>query len=51
MIKKICIFLGSRANYSSIKSVMMEIKNNKNLKLHLILGASAILNKHGELES
>ena len=50
MIKKICIFLGSRANYSSIKSVMMEIKNNKNLKLQVILGASAILNKYGELE-
>ena len=42
--------LGSRANYSSIKSVMMEIKNNKNLKLQVILGASAILNKYGELE-
>lgn len=50
MIKKICIFLGSRANYSSIKSVMVEIKKKKNLKLQIILGASAILNKYGELE-
>ena len=50
MIKKICIFLGSRANYSSIKSVMVEIKKKKNLKLQIILGASAILNKYGEVE-
>ena len=50
MIKKICIFLGSRANYSSIKSVKVEIKKKKNLKLQIILGASAILNKYGELE-
>lgn len=50
MIKKICVFIGSRANYSSIKSVMMEIKKIKKLQLQIILGASAILNKYGELE-
>lgn len=50
MIKKICIFIGSRANYSSIKSVMIEIKKKKFLKLQLILGASAIVDKYGDLE-
>jgi len=50
MIKKICVFIGSRANYSSIKSVMIEIKKTKKLQLQTILGASAVLNKYGELE-
>ena len=31
-IKKICFVIGSRANYSSIKSVLIEVKKNKKLK-------------------
>lgn len=48
-LKKICIFIGSRANYSSIKSVMKAIKAHSKLKLQLILGASAILDRYGDL--
>ncbi|MFX1391957.1 MAG: UDP-N-acetylglucosamine 2-epimerase [Promethearchaeota archaeon] len=47
--RKICIFLGSRANYSSLKSVMHHIKLSEKLKLILIVGASAILDKYGEV--
>ena len=48
-MKKILFFIGSRANYSSIKSVMQEVKK-KLLKLQIILGASGLINKYGELE-
>lgn len=51
MKKKILIFIGSRANYSSIKSVMIEIKKHKNLDLQLVLGASSLIDKYGDLVS
>ncbi len=49
-MKKICVFVGSRANYSSIKSVMVAIKEHPELKLQLVLGASAILDRFGKVE-
>ena len=49
-MKKIFCFIGSRANYSSIKSVLNEIKKKKELKLFLILGASAVLDKYGSVD-
>ena len=49
--KKICIFIGSRANYSSIKSVMIAIKEDKDLELQIILGASAVLERFGNISS
>ena len=49
-MKKILFFIGSRANYSSIKSVMFEVKKRKNLKIQIILGASALIDKYGDLE-
>tara|TARA_B100000989_G_C19512010_1_gene459601 strand:+ start:502 stop:1662 length:1161 start_codon:yes stop_codon:yes gene_type:complete len=49
-MQKILFFIGSRANYSSIKSVMQEVKKKKLLKLQIILGASGLINKYGELE-
>lgn len=49
MSRKICIFIGSRANYSSIKSAMTAIKNHKKLRLQLIVGASAILERFGNV--
>jgi UDP-hydrolysing UDP-N-acetyl-D-glucosamine 2-epimerase len=50
MRKKILVFIGSRANYSSIKSVLEEIKRNKKCLLQIILGASAVIDKYGDLE-
>ena len=46
-MKKICVVIGSRANYSSIKSAMRAIDNHENLELNLLVGASAILDRYG----
>lgn len=46
-MKKICVVIGSRANYSSIKSAMCAIKNHPSLELQLIVAASAILDRYG----
>lgn len=46
-MKKICVVIGSRANYSSIKSAMRAIHNHPDLELQLIVGASAILDRYG----
>lgn len=47
--RKIFVFLGSRANYSSLKSVMKYINQSDKLKLILTVGASALLDKYGEV--
>ena len=49
-MKKICVFVGSRANYSSIKSVMSAVKAHPKLELQVVLGASAILDRFGKVE-
>ena len=46
-MRKICVVIGSRANYSSIKSAMSAIKDHPELELQLIAGASAILDRYG----
>ena len=50
-MKKVCVFIGSRANYSSIKAVMKAVKEHKDLTLQLVLGGSAILDRFGKVES
>lgn len=49
-MKKVCVFVGSRANYSSIKSVMQAVKSHKNLELQVVTGASAILDRFGNVD-
>lgn len=49
-MRKICVFVGSRANYSSIKSVMRAIQKHPELELQIVLGASAILERFGKVE-
>ncbi|MDA7493397.1 UDP-N-acetylglucosamine 2-epimerase [Akkermansiaceae bacterium] len=49
MKKKICIVLGSRANYSSIKSAMCAIEAHPDLELQVLAGASAILDRYGRV--
>jgi len=46
-LRKICVVVGSRANYSSIKSVMKAIQEHPDLELQLVLGASALLDRYG----
>lgn len=48
-MKNICIVVGSRANYSSIQSVMLAVKNHPNLNLQTVVGVSAILDKYGNV--
>ena len=49
-MRKICVFIGGRANYSSIKAVMRAIQNKRGLELQVILGASAVLDRFGKVE-
>jgi len=48
-VRKVCIFIGSRANYSSIKSVMRAVREHPDLTLQLIVGASALLDRFGSV--
>ena len=45
--RKVCVVVGSRANYASIKSVMHAIKNHPNLKLQVVAAASALIDRYG----
>jgi UDP-hydrolysing UDP-N-acetyl-D-glucosamine 2-epimerase len=45
--RKICVVVGSRANYSSIKSAMTAIKAHPALTLQLVVTASALLDRFG----
>jgi len=49
-MKKICVFVGSRANYSSCLSIMRAIQNKPELTLQVILGGSALLDRFGNIE-
>jgi UDP-hydrolysing UDP-N-acetyl-D-glucosamine 2-epimerase len=46
-MRKICVVVGSRANYSSIKSAMRAIQEHQDLELQLVVGASAVLDRFG----
>jgi UDP-hydrolysing UDP-N-acetyl-D-glucosamine 2-epimerase len=48
-VKKICVVIGSRANYSSIKSAMRAIEAHPALELQLVVGASALLDRYGSV--
>jgi len=47
---KVLVFVGSRANYSSIKSVMLSVKEHPELELQTVVGASALLERFGKVE-
>lgn len=49
MNRKVCVVIGSRANYSSIKAVMQAVKAHPALELQLIVGASAVLDRFGSV--
>lgn len=49
MTRKICIVVNSRANYGRIKSVMSAVKAHPELELQLIIGASALLYRFGDV--
>ena len=47
--KKVCVVIGSRANYASIKSAMREIDKHPDLELAVVVGASALLDRYGSV--
>lgn len=48
-MKKICTVIGSRANYSSIKSAMLAIQRHPDLELQVVAAASALLDRYGQV--
>jgi UDP-hydrolysing UDP-N-acetyl-D-glucosamine 2-epimerase len=48
-VKKICVVIGSRANYSSAKSAMRAIAAHPGLELQVVVGASAVLDRYGSV--
>ena len=49
MARKICVVITARASYSRIRSLLIAINNNKNLRLQTVVTASAVLNRHGSI--
>lgn len=48
-MRKVCVVIGSRANYGSIKSVMRAVQAHPDLKLQIVVGASALLDRFGSV--
>ena len=48
-MRKICVVVGSRANYSSIKSAMRAIDSHPDLTLQVVATASALLDRYGQV--
>lgn len=46
-MNRVCAVVGSRANYSSIKSVLRAVQDHPDLELLLVVGASALLDRYG----
>jgi len=48
-MRKIAVVVGSRANYSSIKSAMRAIQSRSDLELQVVVCASALLDRYGSV--
>jgi len=48
--KKVCIVVNSRANYGRIKSVLRAVEDHSALELQLVVGASALLHRFGQVD-
>ncbi|CAM8624265.1 WecB UDP-N-acetylglucosamine 2-epimerase [Burkholderiales bacterium] len=49
--RRICVYIGGRANYSSSKSILQNIKIHPALELLVIAGAASVIDRYGELTS
>ena len=47
--RRVCVVVNSRANYGRIKSVLSAVKDRPDLELQIIVGASALLHRFGEV--
>ena len=50
MNKKVLLYIGSRANYSSARSLLYAFKKHKLLEPIVVLGAAGLVDKYGNLE-
>jgi UDP-hydrolysing UDP-N-acetyl-D-glucosamine 2-epimerase len=50
-MKTVAVFVGSRANYSSCKSIMRAMQAHDQLTLKVVLGGAAVLERYGNIES
>ena len=50
MKKKILLYIGSRANYSSARSLLQSFTDHPSLEVVTVLGAAALVEKYGDLE-
>ena len=48
-MRKVCVVVGSRANYGSIKSALRAIRAHAGLELQVVVGASALLDRYGSV--
>jgi UDP-hydrolysing UDP-N-acetyl-D-glucosamine 2-epimerase len=48
-MRKVCVVIGSRANYSSIKSALRAIQRHPRLQLQVVCAASALLDRYGQV--
>ena len=48
-MRKVCVVVGSRANYGSIKSAMRAIQAHPDLELQTVVAASALLDRYGQI--
>lgn len=50
-MRKICVVITARPSYSRIKALLQAISTDVNLELQLVLAASALLDKYGDVSS
>ena len=48
-IRKVCVVVTARPSYARIKTVLQEVQNHPKLQLQLIVAASALLERYGEV--
>ncbi|MBD5542605.1 MAG: UDP-N-acetylglucosamine 2-epimerase (hydrolyzing) [Lachnospiraceae bacterium] len=48
-MRKVCVVITARPSYSRIKTALIAIKNNPNLELQIVVAASAVLTRYGNV--
>lgn len=49
-MKKVMVFTGSRANYSSTRTIMKAVLEHPKLELQTVVGGAALLDRYGNIE-
>lgn len=47
--RRICVYIGGRANYSSAKSILQQLTSHPALELQVMAGAASVVDRYGEL--